>query len=187
MEVFADREAFSTVEVDYYPLDESPLTPEVSVLLDGVYPFRESRRMALPVFWEQDPEDAPAGTFPRDRYGDELAPAQRQVRAWHTATLRDPDGLYAEPFVFRFAPGRTRLTLTSLQGPLLVGAIRLTEPRPVSDFAGYRARPEPDASGSSLIRIEAEHVSLRTSTSIARWRYATPRPGPTTRPDTSST
>ncbi len=158
--VEAPADGLYEIVVEYFPLDPKPVDAEIAIEVDGSFPYRESRRIVLPVRWRS----GPAGT---DRFGNDLLPEAERDLAWYAAEVRDPSGLIADPLRFRLRRGANRLRLGNLQGPFLLGAVTLRAPMPAPAWAEYRAaHPEGPGARDALLRVEAERFAWRSSPSV---------------------
>ena len=157
--------------LDYFLLTEGLLAAEVSVLVNGEPPAADGSsaapaagagRLVLRPLWK-----SASGTFPKDRYGNEVMPDQKRAEEWQTARLADPTGLDPHPVPVRLKPGTNRIRVTLASGEALIGALAAEPALRLPSYAEYAARyggrPE---SRAEVIVIEAEMPDYKNDTTI---------------------
>jgi ABC-type glycerol-3-phosphate transport system substrate-binding protein len=120
---------------DYFVLDESILAPEGYVLINGEYPFYESRRILFPNLWTHESEE-----YAVDRYGNELLPRPVKVRTWQTVSAMDASYFHMEPLRFPLKQGENTITLVNTRGDMLLGDVTVSSPSALDDYDAYLRR-----------------------------------------------
>ncbi|MBN1778361.1 MAG: extracellular solute-binding protein [Clostridiales bacterium] len=103
--------------------------------------------------------------FSKNEYGNDVMPSQEGLFGFSDVTLRDRYAFYEEPLLFAFRRGVNTLTFTGIKGGLALAGITLKAPAAAPAYAEYSADRKP-SEDSSLITVEAEQVSERSSKSI---------------------
>ncbi|GAB4577536.1 MAG: extracellular solute-binding protein [Anaerolineales bacterium] len=135
--------------------------PEGELLVDGVYPSVDARRIIFPIFYQNTQEN-----FPLDRYGNEALIRQEQLIRWSKVPMRDPNFSQKYPVQVHLTPGEHLFEFTVTEEKMLLGSVYLETFAPYPDYVQYlQTHSAPDTSGV-LIELEAEHPSYKNSTSI---------------------
>ncbi|MBZ4671510.1 MAG: transporter permease subunit [Oscillospiraceae bacterium] len=153
--VDAPEKAQYAVSFDYYSYDDSTLPAEMSLKLNGDYPFYEARRLVFESMWK-NPEEASY-----DRYGDQIVPVPEKIYQWQNKYITDASYRYSTPLLLELEKGENTITLSVAEGNILIGGIYLSAPPEIK--AHEASQP---ADGNALITIEAEDMDFRNDSSI---------------------
>ncbi len=142
---------------------------ERAILLDGTYPFRESRYIELSRVWGETAGDEKVNDrgFVEDNDGSEIKPNKVEMPEVRTAMAQDSTGYIVDPFLYYIEAGEHTLTLAEVQEPVGIVSIRIYYDDSVSTYAEYIAennKKQDNASGGVQM-LEAEK-SHRTSSNI---------------------
>ena len=132
---------------------------EYAVLVDGALPFTEAGMLKLRRVWRS------AGPITQNNQGDDVVPEQVLVTESAVHLVQDADGLYAEPFLFRFAAGDHTLTLDFARAGVVIEQVRLVPAQAVPTYAEYIAQYSGMSTG--LVRYEAELAHRTSSPALA--------------------
>lgn len=111
------------VEFKYFPIkNENGNDIETELLIDGKFPFEESSIINLKRVWVNDLID---GELSKDTAGNELLPNQVQAPRWVTASARDAEGKYLDPYKYYLTAGTHTITLVSESGAFGLDYIKL--------------------------------------------------------------
>ena len=143
------------VEFDYLSYDESILPIELSLKVDGDYPFYEARNLKFETTWITD------GETDLDRYGNEIVTLPDKDMSWESKYLMDASYRYSEPLLVSLKKGSHTLNIEMSEGSVLLGNIRLVAPESIAEYSGSKV-----AEGKELIEIEAEDFYERNDSSI---------------------
>lgn len=151
--------------VTYYAEGGNSLDITRSLLIDGESPFDEAQNIAFTRYWKD--ESAPV----TNSFGDEVRPAQVEVRRWADLPVTDNQGAYDAPLLFALTAGRHTLTLSYVDQPMLLAALRLQKPTAVPTYAQYRQthaqRGAADAGRDCRFEAEAyDHIVYKTNSAI---------------------
>ena len=143
------------VEFDYLSYDDSILPIELSLKVDGDYPFYEARNLKFETTWITD------GEIDLDRYGNEIVTLPDKDMSWESKYLMDASYRYSEPLLVSLKKGSHTLSIEMSEGSVLLGNIRLVAPESIAEYTGSAV-----AEGKALIEIEAEDFYKRNDSSI---------------------
>lgn len=153
--------AFSVPEDGQYEIwftyrntSQNILPTDLAILLDGAYPFEEMRSVQFDSLWLDE------GTFPEDRYGNQLTVIPYAADVWQEAALSDSSHYTLAPFLFELTAGEHELTLTVQDGQADIAALILRAPETIPPYQGG------DASGENIIVIEGENIASRNQSRI---------------------
>lgn len=140
---------------DYYSYDDSILPIELSMKINGEYPFYEARRLLFETTWVADDEKA------YDRYDNEIVTIPNKVKQWESKYLMDASYRHSTPLILELKQGQNEISLEVSEGNLLLGNMYLEK---VTSIPEYTASEK--AEGEELITIQAEEFTYRNDSSI---------------------
>lgn len=146
---------------DYYPISTDSVPIEGSILVNGEFPYYESRRIVFPVKWKNEKD-----IFDIDRFGNEIIPKQVAIPEWSQITAKDASYLQAEPLKFYLKKGLNTITLSNLRGEMLVGNVSVHSPKLLPTYEEYKSNvPKKEEINEMIIR-EAEKDYTKNSSYI---------------------
>lgn len=157
------------IELDYYVPGDSLQPLELSLKVNGEYPYKDSKNMQLPAAWQDSTKD-----YSMDSYGGQIFPAAQRVFRWFTRSLNNTTYLLAEPLIFELKQGENVLEFTSNQVAFQLGALRLTGKSSTLNYDGYVSQKveghSPAPAGEPLViqgedYIEKSHSHIRSDRS----------------------
>ncbi|MBQ8202313.1 MAG: extracellular solute-binding protein [Clostridia bacterium] len=140
--------------LSYVNTANTTLPTEMTVAIDGEIRFAEMQRVKLHSTWVDD------GVFPTDRYGNEIATTPYAAQGVNEAGISDSTGRSADPMLFELTAGEHTIAFSVQDGGVDISALTLKAPVMVPAYVGG------DASGDSIIVIEAEQIAERSESSI---------------------
>lgn len=143
------------LRIDYISYDDSILPIELSVQVNGEFPFYELRRVLLESTWVTDKEKA------FDRFGNEIVTIPQKLIRWESKYLGDSSYRHSDPLILELKEGETELTFHIAEGNLLLGNIYLEPVTFVPEYTGSDV-----AEGNELIVIQGEEFTYRNDSSI---------------------
>ncbi|MCR5323770.1 MAG: extracellular solute-binding protein [Lachnospiraceae bacterium] len=155
MSVDVPQDGLYFIGFDYLSYDGSILPIELSLMIDGEYPFYESRSLKFETTWASRSEKS------IDRYGNEIVVMPDKLKRWEYKELSDSGYRYSAPLMVELSAGMHELTIGISEGHFLLGNIRLVAPYEPEAYTGSL-----DAPGNELITVEAEDFYLRNDSSI---------------------
>jgi len=138
----------------YKNTTQNALPSEMAVKVDGALPFYEMQRVKLKSLWVDD------GTFPLDRYGNQVATTPWSEDVFQSVGLTDSAGRVDRPFLFELTAGEHTVSVELLDGGVEIASIALKAPEAVADYAPGSAK------GDALVVIEGEAIASRNKSSI---------------------
>ena len=95
--------------------DQSILPVELSLQVDGAYPFYECRNLEFETYWA--PEKEPS----YDRYGNQIVTVPNKVIRWEEKYLMDSSYRHSGPLALELKKGEHTFTFTVNEGSFLLG------------------------------------------------------------------
>lgn len=141
---------------DYLTTGDNILPNNISMMVNGEYPFAELKRLVVDNTWVVK-EDA----FPVDRYGNEVVPMPVKLKEWKTTYLHSADYLFSKPMGVYLKKGVNTLSIRCDEGGMRLGNFHLAGEK---TLPGYDETQAPE--GHDMIVIEAERMTRRNSPNI---------------------
>ncbi|WP_233711175.1 extracellular solute-binding protein [Lederbergia citrisecunda] len=161
LSVSVPEDGLYEISFDYYPISKEVVPIEGSILINGEYPFYESRRIVFPLKWKSVKD-----TFDTDRFGNEIIPNQEVIPEWGKISATDASNLQAESLKYYLKKGKNTITLTHLKGEMLVGNVYVHSPTKLISYKDYLQNNKNDHKVNSLIIQEAEKGYTKNSSYI---------------------
>ena len=139
-----------------------------ALLLDGTYPFKESRDVQLSRIWKDVSEgEVNERGFQLDNDGNELKPKKVEAPAWGDYVACDSTGYVVDPFLYYIEAGEHTLTLAEVQECFALKSIVIFPAEKTVSYEEYRksADSKPNNAAGDVQMIEAEKP-LATSSNI---------------------
>jgi len=155
IDVDAPEDGQYVLSFDYLSYDESILPIELSMTLDGAYPFYECRNVKLETLWN------PAAEKSYDRYNDEVVAIPVKNIAWQTMSLMDSSYRHSTPLLLELSKGKHTIELNVKEGSFLLGALTLSAPSETAAYTGSEA-----ADGDNIITLQGEDFTSSNDSSI---------------------
>lgn len=140
---------------DYYSVDSSVLPIELSLQVNGEYPFYEARRLIFETTWVADEEKS------YDRYNNEIVTIPNKVHQWETKYLMDASYRKSQPLLLELEKGTHTFRLEQSEGSVLIGNMYLEAMKRIPEYQNSEK-----AVGEEIITIEAERFTYRNDSSI---------------------
>ncbi len=152
-------------QVEYAPITDRDGEIVVGITIDGKYPFTEAKNMGLNRIWERVEYKGENGRpFETDVQGNEVRPEQKQMSTWNEMFLSDPQGLYAEPYIFNLEAGTHTLRFSVQDASVVIGKIKLYNEKHISYKDYYNKYSSKIIKDEEIAYLQAE-LSYRTSSS----------------------
>ena len=143
------------IKMDYFNASDSILPVEATVKVNGQYPFYEMRNITFESIWQDKSEKN------YDRYGNEIVAIPEKKEIWANKYIQDSSYRYNTPFAIELNKGENEISISIIEGTLLVGDITLTKETVVKDYDQSKV-----AVGDNLITIQGEEPFERNDSSI---------------------
>ena len=98
-----------------------------AILLDGVYPFKQSRYIEMSRVWADSlfAEGSNDRGFVLDNTGNEVKPNKAEEPEWRTVMASDSTGYVTEPFLYYMEAGSHTLSFDQVQEPCAIKEIHI--------------------------------------------------------------
>ncbi len=140
---------------DYLSNDDSMLPIEISMKLNGDYPFYETRRLLFESTWISKEEKS------YDRYDNEIVSLPDKKIQWETKYLMDASYRHSSPLILELQKGQNEVTLKVSEGEVLLGNMYLEKVTEIPEYSSSEV-----AAGDELIAIQGEEYTYRNDSSI---------------------
>jgi len=140
------------IGVEYYQLTGRRSAIEIGLMIDGEYPFKESKSSDFSRIWHD------SSKIVADENGDEYAPDVVETPKWTVASFKDCDGYYDNSaYNYYLSAGQHTLTLTSNNEPFALKKIFVKGKEEIPTYKEYleQNKNAKKYSGEE-IRIQAE-------------------------------
>lgn len=97
------------LEALYYTISGQNTVVEVSMKIDGNYPFTAAKTFTLDRYWA---DESAIGKDVRDN---DVRPGQKEYDTWVTYPIKDKEGLFNDPYFFYLEKGTHTLTVTGIK------------------------------------------------------------------------
>ncbi|MCI8389032.1 MAG: extracellular solute-binding protein [Clostridiales bacterium] len=161
------------VDIEYsFPIDGKSTAIERKLRVDGEYPFKGARYLAITKVWRDqyltDENGNPA--FKTDINGNDIKPQKEISGEWRTYTVSDSTGYDIDPYQIVFEAGKHTISLESARESLVIKSITLY---PYEDLptweevqADYAAKGYQPATGANQVIIQAEYPDATSDSTI---------------------
>ncbi len=176
------------IEIDYMSTEPTSNNIERGIMVDGLYPFKESRSIGFLGYWvdEYDTrfDDSAREAlslgytstildqygFLRDINNNEVKPVKAARPTWETRFVHDSTGYYNSPLQYHLTEGEHTLAVNGVSGSMVIRSIRVYAADEAPTYeevaAEYEANGYKSASADSVIKIQAEYPSATSDSSI---------------------
>lgn len=161
IEVEVPEDALYHIGFDLFKIGDNLLNPELSIKINGEYPFYESRRIIATVDWMNISDK-----FEQNKYGNELIPEQVQIQQWKKIQAKDPNYLQPDDLRFLLKKGKNTITLTNTRGEMLLGKIYIESPKKPQTYEEYAKDLKEVTIQTGIVELEAEHPFARNNSYI---------------------
>lgn len=138
---------------DYKTLGDNILLTNMSLAVNGIYPYDELKRLLISDTWY-------SGETQYDRYGNECIAMPIKEQVWNKTYLHDTAFLFSDPMLIYLEKGSNTLTFKANEGSVQLGNLYLEA------VTSLKEAVKEEAVGESYILIEAENITYRNSPNI---------------------
>lgn len=158
-EVEVESAGLYVIELDYFSKVTTVIDIELQLAINNQVPFDEATQIILDTLWTE--EKAEAST---DRYGNDVNMLQVPYQKWQSAIIKDPQKIYKDGYQFALQAGKNTISLTKVNGELLLGKIRLFG---MAEYLSYEEYRGTNKSADSFYKCyEAEQSLYKSSSTI---------------------
>lgn len=152
------------ISLKYYPYEGKGGDINRSLMIDGKAPFEEAQYLTFHRVWKEV-----YGEKRTDSDGNDIRPAEEEVREWTESLLEDSTGYAGEPLEFYLTEGRHVIRFTSDREPMLIESLKLCNTSDVKTYseikAEYQSKGYKPAVGD-IKYLQAEDMFEKSSRSI---------------------
>ncbi len=147
--------------IDYHTGGSNLSDYRLDVKINGESYFEEMSMITLPLLWQDETKD-----FPKDRYGDETAPAQNRVDDWQYRDFYNTSYYTADPLYFYLEKGENTIEISNISADgLMVGTLYVNAPKgKLPSYEEYCTMHEGEQA-SDFIEINSVDYAEKNSTS----------------------
>ncbi len=137
---------------DYYAIDGNSQSIARGVKIDGKYPFEESKNFFLRRGFVD------SGDPKKNNLGDEVMPAQTEIKKWNKTAVFDNNGMYHTPLTFVLSAGEHTVTIEYINQPVLIAEICFTGASDIPTYSEIQKQYKEKGykSATESVRFEAE-------------------------------
>ena len=151
--------------MSYYALEGKRSNIVRSVMIDGTYPFYQSKKLEFTRMWQEEGEPW------YDNQGNEFNPRRVEVFGWQYREFRDAEAKVYEPFRFYLTKGKHTLRIQAVREPAAIGEIDIFSPVHLPTYAellkSYEEKGYKKVEGQ-LIKAQAELSTLKSDPTLKR-------------------
>ena len=151
-----ENEGYYNLAFTYLPLKGRGNSIEISIELDGSYPYNELKEVMLPRWFENVGGESVSGNT--------VVPNQQEVFDWYTQYITDSVGLINEPLKIYLTEGEHILKITDNEETFLLSSIKFSVPNEIPTYKEVSS--DYKSEGKGLISIEGENAYLKTGSSL---------------------
>ena len=127
--VVSSNDGYWNLKIDYQVLSNEFFPPELSVEINGQFPFSEAQSITLIQYWQYETYD-----FPKNRYGDEMVPSQHTFDIPISYVLQDSTKIYRYPLWFKLKQGENRIKITLKSGKIKLLKVSVERPKSLETY-----------------------------------------------------
>ncbi|MBS4218635.1 extracellular solute-binding protein [Bacillus sp. FJAT-49711] len=161
VDVTVPEDGLYEISFDYYPISKEVVPIEGSILVNGEYPYYESRRIVFPLKWKNVSDK-----YDTDRFGNEIVPNQEAIAEWSKISASDASNLQAKPLKYHLKKGKNTVTLSHLKGEMLIGDVYVHSPTELMPYKDYVKNNDNSKKANVLMTKEAEKEYSKNSSYI---------------------
>ncbi len=165
---------FYSFEIEYMSPEASANNIERAVMVDGAYPYSETRTVSFVGTWVDEYDTREANRrfgeygFIHDINGNEIKPAKVQYPAWSTRYVYDTAGYYELPLKYYLGEGTHTVTINSIKESMIIKSVRVHAYEAQPSYDEVKAEYEANGykAANSAIKIQAENAYRTSDKSI---------------------
>lgn len=159
IEVAVEEAGLYEIGMEYRLTEETLVPTEGAIMVNGSYPFSESRGIHFPSEWVQNET-----TFERDRHGADIMPSQSQLNNLQSFKLSDSRRV--DSFSFALEEGDNTIELIHLRGAIDIASVTIEPLSIIPTYEMYIDEVDDTLLVEEFISIEAEHPTVKNESSI---------------------
>jgi len=141
----------------YLPLPGKGLGIELSVLIDGEFPFDQAQKITFPRVWKD------TTGIRKDKKDNDLRPKTDEYPIWQEEDFKDTEGFYNRAYYFYFEKGEHTIRLVNIREPFAIKYIKIYNKDEVPNYSevskNYSSLPK---AKDILVKFQAEKTYLKS-------------------------
>ena len=150
-----EKEAIYYISFDYLSYDNSILPVEMTMKVNGEYPFYEARRLTFESQWLSAKEKL------YDRYGNQIVAVPDKQMEWNNKYIMDASYRYSMPLGIQLQAGKNTIEISMSEGNVLLGNMYLNKEVEISEYTESKK-----AEGDAIYTLQGEYPTYRNDSSI---------------------
>ena len=146
--------------IDYIELEQNISPTQISITINGVNPFYESKTIVLPAVWELSTTE-----FKLDRYQNEIQPNSVKIFDWTKKDINDYRGIHPGLFLFELSENDV-VEIHYVNSNILIGQIYYVQQEQLLSYQEYLELNGTHPIIKSEINIAARNMFQRNDPSI---------------------
>ncbi|WP_310602179.1 extracellular solute-binding protein [Anaerosporobacter sp.] len=143
------------ISFDYLSFDSSILPVEMTMKVNGEFPFYEARRLLFESEWKNQEE------MDYDRYGNQIVAIPNKVMAWNNKYVMDASYRHSDALGIELQAGKNTIELGVSEGNVLIGNVYLNKETKVETYTSSEK-----AEGDAIYTLQGESPASRNDSSI---------------------
>lgn len=158
---YAPEDGLYELYFTYYPLKQAERDIEISLKLDGAYPFYEASSLILNTAYKSE------HPIRQDANGNDYNSSQVEISKWYDTALCDSTGMFDEPYRFYLTAGKHTLTLYLMQETFALAGIRFVPVKELPSYSEYVKQHSSDEKSEGYSEMyQAEEYSAKSHSSL---------------------
>lgn len=149
------KTAIYYISFDYLSYDDSILPIEMTMKVNGEYPFYEARRLTFESQWTNAEEKL------YDRYGNQVVSVPDKVMGWNNKYIMDASYRYSMPLGIELQAGKNTIEIGMSEGNVLLGNMYLNKEVDIMEYTGSEK-----AEGDAIYTLQGEYPTYRNDSSV---------------------
>lgn len=150
-----EKEAIYYISFDYLSYDNSILPVEMTMKVNGEYPFYEARRLTFESQWLSAKEKL------YDRYGNQIVAVPDKQMEWNNKYIMDASYRYSMPLGIQLQAGKNTIEISMSEGNVLLGNMYLNKEVEITEYTESKK-----AEGGAIYTLQGEYPTYRNDSSI---------------------
>lgn len=150
-----EKTAVYYISFDYLSYDNSILPIEMTMKVNGEYPFYEARRLTFESQWTNGEEKL------YDRYGNQVVSVPDKVMEWNNKYIMDASYRHSMPLGIQLQAGKNTIEIGISEGNVLLGNMYLNKEVGISEYTEAK-----EAEGDAIYTLQGEYPTYRNDSSV---------------------
>lgn len=160
---------FYSIEIEYMSPEASANNIERAFMIDGAYPYSETRTVSFVGTWVDEYDTRYERGFIHDINDNEIRPTKVQYPSWSSRYVYDTAGYYELPLKYHLTEGTHTVTINGIKESMIIKSVRIHAHKGQPSYDEVKAEYEANgykAYTAEPIKIQAEHAYRMSDKSI---------------------